>query len=66
MVGRVGHLLDAWEALHEYGDTLKMLAALMHLLEELCILHCGQKEKQMAAQWTGLSRGQFGLSPKPK
>lgn len=32
----------------EYRDTLKMLAGLIHLIEKLCIVHCGKEEKRMA------------------
>ena len=37
--------LDACGPMHGYGDTLKMLAALMCLFEEPCTVHCGQEGK---------------------
>lgn len=42
LCGGTAHMSDAYGLLCEYRDTWKRSAALMHLIEECCIVHSGK------------------------
>lgn len=55
MWGEVAGMLDACGLPYEYEDASQMSAGLMCLFEEMCIAHCGLKEREMNGCCCGLA-----------
>lgn len=47
LCGEGAHMLGSCQPSHQYRDSPQMLDSLMHLFEELCIVHGGKKRKGM-------------------
>lgn len=63
MWGGVAQMSDACGPLLEYNDAQKTPTTLLHLFEELHIVHCARDRKLMAPEWTRLYCSQSSWPP---